>query len=56
MILDMIEKNPNITQREMSHAIGIAVSMVNSYLDQFEKSKLINKKKTLYENSRVFCH
>lgn len=45
MILDMIEKNPNITQREMSHAIGIAVSMVNSYLDQFEKSKLINKKK-----------
>jgi hypothetical protein len=26
MILDMIEKNPNITQREMSKAIGIAVS------------------------------
>ena len=45
MILDMIEKNPNITQREMSKTIGIAVSMVNDYVDQFEKAKLINRKK-----------
>jgi FlaA1/EpsC-like NDP-sugar epimerase len=45
MILDMIEKNSQVTQREMSHAIGIAVSMVNSYLDQYEKDKLIKRVK-----------
>jgi DNA-binding MarR family transcriptional regulator len=45
MILDMIEKNPNITQREISKAIGIAVSMVNEHLNQYEKDKLITRKK-----------
>ena len=45
MILDMIEKNPNITQREMSKTIGIAVSMINDYLSIYEKDKLIKRKK-----------
>jgi len=45
MILDMIEKNPNITQREMSKTIGVAVSMINAYLDSFEKKGLIKRKK-----------
>ena len=45
MILDMIEKNPNITQREMSKNIGIAVSMINDYLNIYEKEKLIKRKK-----------
>ncbi len=45
MILDMIEKNPHVTQREISQAIGIAVSMTNFYLDQYEKNKLIIRKK-----------
>lgn len=45
MILDMIEKNQNITQREMSKAIGISVSVVNEYLDTYEKNKLIIRKK-----------
>lgn len=45
MILDMIEKNPNVTQREMSQAIGMAVSIVNSYVDSFEKKGLIKRKK-----------
>ena len=45
MILDMIEKNAHVTQREISQEIGIAVSMVNSYLDQYEKDKLIKRKK-----------
>ena len=45
MILDMIEKNPNITQREMSKKIGIAVSMINSHIDTYEKEKLIKRKK-----------
>ena len=45
MILDMIEKNPNITQREMSKAIGIAVSMVNDHINEYENKKLIKRKK-----------
>jgi DNA-binding MarR family transcriptional regulator len=45
MILDMIEKNQNITQREMSKVIGISVSVVNDYLDTYEKNKLIIRKK-----------
>lgn len=45
MILDMVEKNPKITQREMSKTIGIAVSMINLYLEEFEKKGLIKKKK-----------
>ena len=45
MILNMIEKNPNITQREVSKALGIAVSMVNDHIDQYEKDKLIKRKK-----------
>jgi FlaA1/EpsC-like NDP-sugar epimerase len=44
MILDLIEKNKNITQREMSLAIGIAVSMVNNYLDAYEKNGYIMRK------------
>lgn len=44
MILDMIEKNSNITQREMSKTIGIAVSMVNDYLDEYEKKGFIKRK------------
>lgn len=45
MILDMIEKKPKITQREMSDRIGIAVSMVNTYLDDYGKKSLIKRKK-----------
>jgi DNA-binding MarR family transcriptional regulator len=37
MILDLIEKNKDITQREISESIGVAVSMINSYLDEYEK-------------------
>ena len=44
MILDMIEKNPNITQREMGKAIGIAVSMINDYLNDYEKKGYIKRK------------
>ena len=50
MILDMIEKNSNITQREMSNAIGMAVSMVNDYLDEYEKKGLINRIKHSTKN------
>ncbi|MDI6452374.1 winged helix-turn-helix transcriptional regulator [Peloplasma aerotolerans] len=45
MILDLIEKDRHITQREIAKAIGVAVSMVNSYIDQYEKDGLIKRKK-----------
>lgn len=43
MILNLIEKDPNITQREISTAINIAVSMVNTYIDMYEKQGLLTK-------------
>lgn len=43
LILDMIEKNPNITQRAICKEIGIAVSMVNDYLEQYEKKEYISR-------------
>jgi DNA-binding MarR family transcriptional regulator len=45
MILDLIEKNANITQREISKTIGVAVSMINSYIENFVEKGLIKKKK-----------
>jgi len=44
MILDLIEKNKNITQREMSNSVGVAVSMVNNYLDEYEQEGNIKRK------------
>jgi len=45
MILDLIEKNKHITQREMALSIGLSVSMVNQHLDIYEKDKLIKRKR-----------
>ncbi|MDD4824114.1 MAG: winged helix-turn-helix domain-containing protein [Acholeplasmataceae bacterium] len=45
MILDLIEKNPKITQREISKNIGVAASMINLHLEEFEKKGLVKKKK-----------
>ncbi len=44
MILDLIEKDANITQRQMSSKLGVAVSMINSYLDEYEKNGYIKRK------------
>lgn len=54
MILDMIEKNSRITQREMGQQIGIAVSMVNEYIDKYEKQKLLKKIKHSTKNVEYF--
>lgn len=43
LILDMIEKNPNITQRQICKSIGIAVSMVNDYLEEYEKKGYVRR-------------
>ena len=45
MILDLIEKDANVTQRELSKTIGVAVSMINAYIENFVKNGLIKKKK-----------
>lgn len=52
LILDSIDKNKDITQRELSKEVGVAVSMINSYLNEYEKEGLIKKNyqstKTVY--------
>jgi DNA-binding MarR family transcriptional regulator len=45
MILDLIEKDANITQREISKIIGVAVSMTNAYIENFVEKGLVKKKK-----------
>lgn len=45
MILDLIEKNKDITQRELASHLGIVVSMVNLLLDRIEKEGFIKRKK-----------
>lgn len=44
LILDLIEKDSNITQRAMSKALGVAVSMVNNYLVEYEQKGYITRK------------
>ena len=44
MILDLIEKNKDITQREISESIGVAVSMTNGYIDVYEQKGYIKRK------------
>ena len=52
LILDSIDKNRDITQRELGKEVGVAVSMINSYLNDYEKEGLIKKSyqstKTVY--------
>jgi len=54
MILDLIEKNAKITQREIAKHVGIAVSMTNFYLDDYEKKGLIKRKKHSTKNVEYF--
>ena len=54
MILDMIEKNSKITQREISQQVGISVSIVNDYIDQYENQGLIIRKKHSTKNVEYF--
>jgi FlaA1/EpsC-like NDP-sugar epimerase len=43
MILDLISKEPDITQREMSSRLYVSVSMINTYLDTYEVQGLIKR-------------
>lgn len=44
LILHWIHSNKNITQREIATNVGVAVSMINLYLDEYEKKGLIIRK------------
>lgn len=43
MILDLISKNSDITQRVMAEALDVSVSMINIYLEDYEKRRLIKR-------------
>lgn len=45
MILDLIEKNKDITQREIAFEVRSAVSLINEYLDEYEQKGLIKMKR-----------
>ena len=49
VILDLVEKEEKITQRMMSDYLSVSVSMINNYLDNYEKSGYI---KRIYVNSK----
>jgi len=50
MILDLIEKDSHITQRKISSAIDTSVSLVNEYLEDFEKKGYIKRN---YQSSKT---
>ncbi len=50
MLLDVIEKNPSITQRAMSQSLNVAVSMINSYLSEYEEKGFLLRR---YISSKV---
>lgn len=43
MILDLISKNSEVTQRVMAEGLDVSVSMINLYLEDYEKRKLIRR-------------
>lgn len=50
IILDMIEKNQNVTQREIASAVSNTVSMVNAYLGTIESMGLLEKERKTSKN------
>lgn len=43
MILEIIEKKPDTTQKEIGKEIGAAASMINAYLDEYESHGYIKR-------------
>lgn len=50
MILDLISKDSNITQRELAKKLGSSLSMINSYLDEYESKGYIRRE---YISSKI---
>lgn len=53
MLLDLIEKDPNITQRKMSEELDISLSMVNAYLEEYEEKGYLQRK---YQSLKVVAY
>ena len=43
LLLDLAEKDSNITQRFLSEMIGSSVSMINTYIEEYEKKGYIKR-------------
>lgn len=50
LILNLLESKESITQREIARNVGISVSMVNLYLESYEKEGLIE---TIHDSTRL---
>lgn len=44
VVLDLIEKQTNITQRELSDILGSSVAMTNNYINEYELRGLLRRK------------
>lgn len=53
-LLDLLEKDPIVTQRELSKAIESSISMINSYIDEYEKKGFL--KRVYFSNKNVEYH
>jgi len=53
MILDLVDKNNRITQREMSDELGSSLSMINGYLDEYEAKGFLKRE---YTNSKSITY
>lgn len=54
LLLDNVEKNSKITQRELSILIGASLSMINSYIDEYEKKGYL--KRVYITNKNIEYH
>lgn len=43
IILDLIEKNSNITQRELSNIVNVSVSTINDYIETYEQKGYLKR-------------
>ncbi|HOI46535.1 MAG TPA: winged helix-turn-helix transcriptional regulator [Bacilli bacterium] len=43
IILDLIEKNSNITQRELSNVVHVSVSTINDYIETYEQKGYLKR-------------
>ena len=50
LILVAVEENPQITQRELAAITSSSVSMINQYLDEYERKGYIKKKHVTTKN------
>ncbi len=50
LILVAVEENPQITQRELAAITSSSVSMINQYLDDYERKEYIKKKHLTTKN------